>query len=632
MEASQICNFLKHPNLLNESSLVDLKHIVERFPYFHTAWLLYLRNLKECEDPAFHTEKSRAAAFIPNRGKLLQYINFQPSVQLKTEFFKSSQLLDDSAFKRPTATTQEKQEPTSQTVKEAGPAANIQERIIDVITKVSPTPAAELPDTTSERSKMQVEEVLSAQNVTVEPSSDARQVMNLSNAEQQTASLIHQEAETHFVNSSADSEHLLETDFDNEDGQKAEDIHYNARNEYLEANKLENAFTGVESLEDLVIEESASTAANSNEQQAAEATQKTKKEPKDFRDFDNEHETHQPEDIHHGLRNEFLENNNLKQEYKAPHAFRDFDNGHEYEEAADIHYHARNHYLEQNTLEDTDTEPESLEELAEEEENLEASDIHYNWRNEYLDTNAHQIDDETKEEQTGSLLILEEENKPLDRPNNAQPDAADSLLARIQAMKKSKETSAAIVQAPDVKLSEEEATLPASTEDLFVLDSEESQTDAEIVPENKEVTATSSPSDLTNSIMEKIALIKAKKQQSQEGEGTENASQEIRSEAKEEKPKRDLIDQFIASGSRIARRIPMDSALAKEPQEDISVHSIKDSDDFITEGLAKVFTKQGYYEKAINAYQKLILKYPEKSSYFAEQIDSVQELINKQKK
>jgi DNA-binding SARP family transcriptional activator len=52
----------------------------------------------------------------------------------------------------------------------------------------------------------------------------------------------------------------------------------------------------------------------------------------------------------------------------------------------------------------------------------------------------------------------------------------------------------------------------------------------------------------------------------------------------------------------------------------------------LSEKLANIYIKQGYYDKAISAYKKLSLKYPEKSDYFAEQIEKLRNIINEQQK
>ena len=48
-----------------------------------------------------------------------------------------------------------------------------------------------------------------------------------------------------------------------------------------------------------------------------------------------------------------------------------------------------------------------------------------------------------------------------------------------------------------------------------------------------------------------------------------------------------------------------------------------ESMDFITETLAAIYADQGYYDKAIDAYAKLILLYPEKSTYFASLVNEI---------
>jgi hypothetical protein len=88
--------------------------------------------------------------------------------------------------------------------------------------------------------------------------------------------------------------------------------------------------------------------------------------------------------------------------------------------------------------------------------------------------------------------------------------------------------------------------------------------------------------------------------------------------------KKVLIEKFIESNPRIVMR------LEDKPNVDISEDSVREHDGIFTDTLAKIYIRQGYYSKAIFVYEKLILKYPEKSDYFAGQIESIKKLTNKQ--
>ena len=54
--------------------------------------------------------------------------------------------------------------------------------------------------------------------------------------------------------------------------------------------------------------------------------------------------------------------------------------------------------------------------------------------------------------------------------------------------------------------------------------------------------------------------------------------------------------------------------------------SLSENDDFITETLAKIYKEQGHFDKAINAFEKLILKFPEKNTLFASQISDIKKI------
>jgi len=99
------------------------------------------------------------------------------------------------------------------------------------------------------------------------------------------------------------------------------------------------------------------------------------------------------------------------------------------------------------------------------------------------------------------------------------------------------------------------------------------------------------------------------------------------SEVNFEKQKKNvLIDKFIENNPKIPP-INRDSeipAIFYEP-------SNADNSSLMTETLARVYLEQKKYQKAIQAYEILILKYPEKSSFFADRILDIKNLQNNNK-
>ncbi|MBX0332054.1 hypothetical protein K3G39_02270 [Pontibacter sp. HSC-14F20] len=86
----------------------------------------------------------------------------------------------------------------------------------------------------------------------------------------------------------------------------------------------------------------------------------------------------------------------------------------------------------------------------------------------------------------------------------------------------------------------------------------------------------------------------------------------------------DIIDQFLKLNPRLKTMASL--KLKPEPQEDLSLKSSKIKKGMASESLANIFIKQGKPKKAVKIYEQLILKYPEKKSYFAEQIEKLQNI------
>ncbi len=92
----------------------------------------------------------------------------------------------------------------------------------------------------------------------------------------------------------------------------------------------------------------------------------------------------------------------------------------------------------------------------------------------------------------------------------------------------------------------------------------------------------------------------------------------------------DLIDRFLEVNPRI---VPRQHAEPDDQEvEDISRPSVEENEGMLTDTLAQIYIRQGYYSRAIFAYEKLSLKFPEKSSYFASQIEKIKELIKRKSK
>ena len=92
-----------------------------------------------------------------------------------------------------------------------------------------------------------------------------------------------------------------------------------------------------------------------------------------------------------------------------------------------------------------------------------------------------------------------------------------------------------------------------------------------------------------------------------------------KSEPEPVKAEPNLIDKFLQEDHHLDRN-------KEVTQGDMGQDSVKQPE-LYSEKLAKLYIQQGHYDKAIASYEKLNLKYPERSAYFLAQIEEVKNLM-----
>ena len=93
----------------------------------------------------------------------------------------------------------------------------------------------------------------------------------------------------------------------------------------------------------------------------------------------------------------------------------------------------------------------------------------------------------------------------------------------------------------------------------------------------------------------------------------------VQKDSLENKSNISLIDRFLEED-------PVKIVPKKEDEDvvDLAKSSACENDEIISETIAQIYLKQGNTDKAIEVYNKLSLKIPEKSSYFALRISEIQ--------
>lgn len=110
--------------------------------------------------------------------------------------------------------------------------------------------------------------------------------------------------------------------------------------------------------------------------------------------------------------------------------------------------------------------------------------------------------------------------------------------------------------------------------------------------------------------------------QVQKQETTAKPPQDVVEDAPSTEKVQQLYEEFME------KKAKSKTDLVAKDQVDTASLGTSDYAQYITETLAQVYVQQKLYDRALNAYEILRLKYPEKSSFFAARITEIKQLRN----
>lgn len=82
MNPAQLLTWLKEPSSLDKDSLLPLRSVIDDFPCFTVARMLYLKNLAQLNDVRYTSELVKTAIAVPDRRKLYLFMEERPEESL----------------------------------------------------------------------------------------------------------------------------------------------------------------------------------------------------------------------------------------------------------------------------------------------------------------------------------------------------------------------------------------------------------------------------------------------------------------------------------------------------------------------------------------------------------------------
>jgi hypothetical protein len=235
---------------------------------------------------------------------------------------------------------------------------------------------------------------------------------------------------------------------------------------------------------------------------------------------------------------------------------------------------------------------------------------------------------ELKEEEVAEVVSPEppsSDEAPAEKAETSQEESEEEPIKEPE--EDSEAVSQEVVETDEEveSLAEQETISESEIEETAPTEEEEPITTEEESPETAEVERNLSFSDWLKRISSDQTKETRAEKDSEENKSEEAESEEPRAEIAE---KIDLLDSFVEKLPELKKQSRSQTPSPKAKQTAPEDAESEGAGGLVTETLAKVYIRQKHYKKAIQAYEILMLKYPEKSSFFASQISEIKKLEN----
>ncbi|MEO9485413.1 MAG: hypothetical protein ABJG47_18280 [Ekhidna sp.] len=233
---------------------------------------------------------------------------------------------------------------------------------------------------------------------------------------------------------------------------------------------------------------------------------------------------------------------------------------------------------------------------------------------------ADKIKDDTDKEESSSEIKLPDlsKAKPVARKSRRSSKRKDEESSKKATVKEPEEDAKAVKETNVSKAAKEKPATKKKVSTKTTAKKKEEKESKEKKPTQKKVVAKKTTTK-KKVVAKKETAKKTKPKASTKAKSNASKEEKKEDDTSDRKDQQDIIDKFIKESPSIKyqRKEPLES-------EDLAEQSAAWDPNLASEYLAEIYLHQGNKKRAIEIYEALSLKYPEKKSYFADLISKIE--------